>query len=79
MTDFEKEQSEIRAFKNMLEKCLDNAFNEWSKGNGKPFNQLYNSYFTLTFGAWSCKLSFGAIEYNEITNALENILKEHEQ
>ena len=66
----------VRAFRNTIEEKLNHAFTEMDNGNEAPMEALYNEPFTISFNGMSCKLFFGAIEYNEITNALDNILED---
>lgn len=79
MTEFEKNVKAIRAFKNMIEGRLTHAFNETDRNNFTPFDTLQENMFTLSFMGKSCKIYFGAFEYDAITIMIEKILEEYNE
>ena len=79
MTEFEKNVKGIKAFKNMLEGRLTHAFDETDNGNFDPMDELHENRFSLSFMGKSCKIYFGAFEYDSIITMLNNILEEYEQ
>lgn len=68
---------QLKAFLDMMQGRLNYAFEEQDKGNYEPMEQLYNQSFTLSFMGKTCELYFGAFEYQEIEQMLQNIIEEN--
>ena len=66
-------KEEIRAFRKYIERLLDDAWEDEIKGNSEPINELYNETFKMSFHGATIELGFGPDEFEEITNALEEI------
>lgn len=79
MTEFEQVKKQMIAFKKMLEGRLTHAFDETDNDNFDPMDELHENRFTLSFMGKSCKLYFGAIEYDSIITMLNTILEDYEQ
>ena len=73
MTKYEKQ---IRDFKNMIESRLANAFDQMDSEDFGAMDELYEHKFTLSFMGKSCEISWGATEYDVITDMLNYILEE---
>lgn len=67
----ETAKREITGFIKMLESRLDYSWDDTEK-----MDKLYEGVFELSFMGKKCRFGFGATEYNEITEALKNILEE---
>ena len=79
MSKFDTYMKELDSFIDHMEKQLDHAHNESLKKNYMPFNELYETTFTLTFRGTTLEIPFGAIEYNNLLECLENISKESKE
>lgn len=68
---------EIEIFLTYMRGKLEKAWEEENKGNNKPIDHLYNeSTFRITFEGATLELCFGAIEFQSLEDALQNILEE---
>ena len=70
-------QKQMQDFLKMMQGRLQNAFDEQDNGNNTPIEKLYNQSFTLSFMGKTCRLDFGAFEYQEIEQMLQNIIEEN--
>ena len=73
MTEYEKK---IRDFRNMIEGRLAHAFDLMDNEDFSGMDELYEQKFTLSFMGKSCEISWGATEYDAITDMLTYILEE---
>ena len=67
-------QKQIQDFLKMMQNRLNHAWQEQDNGNDSPIEKLYQQEFNLEFMGKKCALYFGAIEYREIEQALQNII-----
>lgn len=68
---------QMQDFLNMIQGRLTHAFNEQDKGNDEPMNTLYKNTFYISFMGKTCRLDFGASEYQEIETTLQNLINEY--
>lgn len=68
---------QLQDFLNMMQGRLAHAFNEQDNGNDAPMDKLYTQTFYLSFMGKTCRLDFGASEYQEIESMLENLINEY--
>jgi hypothetical protein len=61
-----------------LEEFINHCENELDK-NWEDREELYKEDFTITYRGKTLILPFGAIEYNNITDCLKEILKENQE
>lgn len=70
-------QKQMQDFLKMMQGRLQHAFDEQDNGNYAPMEKLYNQEFKISFMGKTCNLYFGAYEYQEIEQALQNIIDEN--
>ncbi len=68
---------QMQDFLNMIQGRLTLAFNEQDNGNNAPMEKLYNQSFYITFMGKTCRLDFGASEFQEIETTLKNLIDEY--
>lgn len=68
---------QMQNFLNMIQGRLTHAFNEQDKGNDDPIENLYKQSFYLSFMGKTCRLDFGASEFQEIEIMLQNLINEY--
>lgn len=61
-----------------LKEFINHCKSELDK-NWEDREELYKEDFTITYRGKTLILPFGAIEYNNLTDCLENILKENQE
>lgn len=69
---------QLKDFLNMMQGRLAYAWDEQDNENDAPIEKLYGQSFTLSFMGKSCKLDFGAIEYQNIEQMLQDTINELE-
>jgi hypothetical protein len=68
---------DIEFFLSYMRGKLERAWEQESKGNEKPLHHLYNeATFQITFEGVTLELGFGACEFQNLEDALQNILDE---
>jgi hypothetical protein len=67
---------QLKDFLKMMQSRLQHAWDEQDDGNDAPMEKLYNQSFTLSFMGKKCELYFGAFEYQEIEQLLQNVIDE---
>ncbi len=68
---------EIETFIDYLNRQLDHAWEEESKGSNEAMDALYNEKFEITFRGITLELYFGACEFNALIECLETIKEEN--
>lgn len=77
MTQQDPYVKQLQDFLNMIQGRLNHAFNEQDQGNDAPMNKLYNQSFYISFMGKTCRLDFGASEFQEIETTLQNLIDEY--
>ena len=77
MTQQDPYVKQLQDFLNRIQGRLSHAFDEQDKGNDAPIEKLYNQSFYLSFMGKTCRLDFGASEFQEIETMLQNLIDEY--
>ena len=73
----DKYTKQLQDFLNMMQGRLFHAFNEQDNGNNAPMDRLYQESFYISFMGKTCRLDFGASEFQEIETTLQNLIEEY--
>lgn len=72
----DKYEKQLKDFLKMMQGRLYHAWDEQDNGNDAPIDKLYGESFTLSFMGKSCRLDFGAVEFQAIERMLQDIIEE---
>ena len=67
---------QIKAFLDMMQGRLNHAWDEQDKDNYEPIERLYKNSFSISFMGKTCKLDFGASEYQALEQMLQDLIEE---
>ena len=67
---------QMQDFLNMIQGRLTHAFNEQDNCNDAPMENLYKQSFYIQFMGKTCRLDFGASEFQAIETMLQDLIEE---